>query len=165
MQHISSLAALTALTLTTATPVLAEPEVSDPGSVAQLVAAVAQAEQKLHDVGATIEARQEAVNKAIAEVQQARDVSGAKNVSAVVLDAKTGEVLAMSNDNTYDPSQDIGRQADKQMGNLAVSSPFEPGSVNKIVTASSVIEYGLSNPDEVLSVPGSIDMEIGRAHV
>lgn len=92
------------------------------------------------------------------QVQQARDVSGAKNVSAVVLDAKTGEVLAMSNDNTYDPSQDIGRQADKQMGNLAVSSPFEPGSVNKIVTASSVIEYGLSNPDEVLQVPGAIDM-------
>ena len=92
------------------------------------------------------------------QVQQAKDVSGAKNVSAVVLDAKTGEVLAMSNDNTFDPSQDIGRQADKQMGNLAVTSPFEPGSVNKIVTASSVIEYGLSNPDEVLQVPGSIDM-------
>ena len=48
------------------------------------------------------------------QVQQARDVSGAKNVSAVVLDAKTGEVLAMSNDNTYDPSQDIGRQADSR---------------------------------------------------
>ncbi len=92
------------------------------------------------------------------QVQQAKDASGAKNVSAVVLDSKTGEVLAMSNDNTFDPSQDIGRQADKQMGNLAVTSPFEPGSVNKIVTASSVIEYGLSNPDEVLQVPGSIDM-------
>ena len=39
-----------------------------------------------------------------------------------------------------------------------MSSPFEPGSVNKIVTAASVIEYGLSNPDEVLQVPGSIDM-------
>jgi cell division protein FtsI (penicillin-binding protein 3) len=92
------------------------------------------------------------------QVQQAKDLSGAKNVSALVLDAKTGEVLAMSNDNTFDPSQDIGRQGDRQMGNLSVSSPFEPGSVNKIVTAASVIEYGLSNPDEVLQVPGSIDM-------
>ena len=92
------------------------------------------------------------------QVQQAKDLSGARNVSAVVLDAKTGEVLAMSNDNTFDPSQDIGRQEDRQIGNLSVSSPFEPGSVNKIVTASSVIEFGLSNPDEVLSVPGSIDM-------
>ena len=92
------------------------------------------------------------------QVQQARDASGARNVSAVVLDAKTGEVLAMANDNTFDPSQDIGRQSDRQIGNLPVTSPFEPGSVNKIVTASSAIEFGLTNPDEVLSVPGSIDM-------
>jgi cell division protein FtsI (penicillin-binding protein 3) len=92
------------------------------------------------------------------QVQQAKNASGAKNVSAVVLDAKTGEVLAMSNDNTFDPSQDIGRQEDRELGNLPVSSPYEPGSVNKIVTAASVIEYGLSNPDEVLQVPGEIDM-------
>jgi cell division protein FtsI (penicillin-binding protein 3) len=92
------------------------------------------------------------------QVQQARNASGAKNVSAVVLDAKTGEVLAMSNDHTFDPSQDIGRQEDRELGNLPVSSPYEPGSVNKIVTAASVIEYGLSNPDEVLQVPGEIDM-------
>jgi cell division protein FtsI (penicillin-binding protein 3) len=92
------------------------------------------------------------------QVQQAKNLSGARNVSAVVLDAKTGEVLAMSNDNTFDPSQDIGRQGNKQMGNLPVTSPFEPGSVNKVVTAASVIEYGVSNPDEVLQVPGSINM-------
>jgi len=92
------------------------------------------------------------------QVAQAKNASGAENVSAVVLDAKTGEVLAMSNDNTFDPSQNIGRQENRQLGNLAVSSPFEPGSVNKIVTAASVIEFGLSNPDEVLSVPGSINM-------
>jgi cell division protein FtsI (penicillin-binding protein 3) len=92
------------------------------------------------------------------QVQQAKDLSGAKNVSAVVLDAKSGEVLAMSNDNTFDPSQDIGRQEDRDLGNPSVSSPYEPGSVNKIVAAASVIEYGLSNPDEVLQVPGQIDM-------
>ncbi|WP_242639834.1 penicillin-binding protein 2 [Mycolicibacterium sp. S2-37] len=92
------------------------------------------------------------------QVQMAKDASGAKNVSAVVLDAKTAEVLAMSNDNTFDPSQDIGRQDKRQIGNLPVSSPFEPGSVNKIVAAAAAIEYGLTNPDEVLQVPGSIHM-------
>ena len=92
------------------------------------------------------------------QVQLAKDVSGAKNASAVVLDAKTGEVLAMSNDNTFDPGQDLSRQADRELGNLPVSSPFEPGSVNKIVTAATVIELGLSKPDEVLQVPGSITM-------
>lgn len=92
------------------------------------------------------------------QVQQAKNISGARTVSAVVLDAKTGEVLAMSNDDTFDPAQDIGRQEEKEMGNLAVSTPFEPGSVNKLVTAASVIEAGQSHPDEVLQVPGSIEM-------
>ena len=92
------------------------------------------------------------------QVQQAKDLSGARNASAVVLDAKTGEVLAMANDNTFDPSQDIGRQSDRQIGNLPVTSPFEPGSVNKIVTAAAAIEYDLTTPDEVLQVPGSINM-------
>ncbi|MHA0287867.1 peptidoglycan D,D-transpeptidase FtsI family protein [Mycobacterium sp. C3-094] len=92
------------------------------------------------------------------QVQMAKDASGAKNVSAVVLDAKTGEVLAMSNDNTFNPGQDISKQSTRELGNLSVSSPFEPGSVNKIITAASVIENHLSTPDEVLQVPGSIDM-------
>ncbi|KXW76806.1 peptidoglycan D,D-transpeptidase FtsI family protein [Mycolicibacterium phlei] len=91
-------------------------------------------------------------------VQQAKNLSGAKRVMGVVLDAKTGEVLAMANDNTFDPSQDIGRQEDRELGNPAVTAPYEPGSVNKLVTAAAVIEYGLSHPDEVLQVPGSIAM-------
>ena len=44
------------------------------------------------------------------------------------------------------------------MGNLAVSTPFEPGSVNKIITAAAAIEYGLTTPEEVLQVPGNIFM-------
>lgn len=92
------------------------------------------------------------------QVQQAKDLSGAKNASAVVLDSHTGEVLAMSNDNTFDPSIGVGNNVKKEMGNLPVSTPFEPGSVNKIVTAAAAIEYGLTTPDEVLQVPGSIQM-------
>ncbi|GAA4480345.1 penicillin-binding protein 2 [Rhodococcus olei] len=92
------------------------------------------------------------------QVQQAKDLSGAKNASAVVLDSHTGEVLAMSNDNTFDPSIGVGNNVRKEMGNLPVSTPFEPGSVNKIVTAAAAVEYGLTTPDEVLQVPGSIQM-------
>ncbi|WP_233531315.1 penicillin-binding protein 2 [Antrihabitans sp. YC2-6] len=92
------------------------------------------------------------------QVQQAKDLSGAKNASAVVLDARTGEVLAMSNDNTFNPAIGVGSNRNKELGNLSVSAPFEPGSVNKIVTAAAAIEYGVTNPDEVLQVPGSIRM-------
>lgn len=93
------------------------------------------------------------------QVQRAKDLSGARNASAVVLDAQTGEVLAMSSDSTFDPSIGVANNpADAELGNPAVSSPFEPGSVNKIITASAAIEDGLTTPDEVLQVPGSISM-------
>ncbi|WP_027502254.1 peptidoglycan D,D-transpeptidase FtsI family protein [Rhodococcus sp. UNC363MFTsu5.1] len=92
------------------------------------------------------------------QVQQAKNLSGAKNASAVVLDSHTGEVLAMSNDNTFNPSLGVGNNGKAELGNLPVSTPFEPGSVNKIVTAAAAIEYGLTKPDEVLQVPGSIQM-------
>jgi cell division protein FtsI (penicillin-binding protein 3) len=81
--------------------------------------------------------------------------SGAKNGSAVVLDSRTGEIVAMANDKTYDPT-DFGQASEDQKRNTAVAYSFEPGSVNKIVTAASAVEYGLFKPDDVLSVPGSI---------
>ncbi|MFC0453486.1 peptidoglycan D,D-transpeptidase FtsI family protein [Rhodococcus jostii] len=93
------------------------------------------------------------------QVQMAKDKSGAKDASAVVLDSRTGEVLAMSNDSTFNPAIGVGNNPRSvEMGNLSVSTPFEPGSVNKIVTAAAAIEYGLTTPDEVLEVPGNIQM-------
>ncbi|WP_425577674.1 peptidoglycan D,D-transpeptidase FtsI family protein [Nocardia callitridis] len=92
------------------------------------------------------------------QVQQAKEMSGAQGASAVVLDAKTGQVLAMANDSTFDPAQNPKTWGDSDMGNPSVSDPFEPGSVNKIITAAASIEYGLTDPDEVHQVPGSIQM-------
>lgn len=93
--------------------------------------------------------------------QSAKDKSGAENVSVVVQEVETGHVLAMTNDNTLDPSLGLGHPANAkaELGNLSVSTPFEPGSVNKVITAAAAIEYGLTTPDEVLQVPGSITMD------
>ncbi|MEU6561875.1 penicillin-binding protein 2 [Nocardia nova] len=92
------------------------------------------------------------------QVQEAKDKSGALDASAVVLDAHTGQVLAMANDNTFNPTQDPQTWGRSDMGNPSVTNAFEPGSVNKIVAATAAIEYGLARPDEVLQVPGSIHM-------
>lgn len=92
------------------------------------------------------------------EVMKAKNASGAKSASAVVLDAKTGEVLAMANDGTFNASKALSEQPDANLGNPAVTSPFEPGSVNKVITASAAIEYGLTTPEQVHQVPGSIQM-------
>ncbi|MDO5097918.1 MAG: penicillin-binding protein 2 [Corynebacterium sp.] len=94
------------------------------------------------------------------QLEQAKTNSGAKGASAVVLDVETAEVLAMANTDSINPMGDVQKQLDrgKKFGNSTVSEPFEPGSVAKIITAAGVIEDGLSTPDEVLTVPGSIDM-------
>jgi cell wall-associated NlpC family hydrolase len=59
------------------TPPLAIAQPADPNSVGALVAAVANVNQKLQDLGAAIQAKQEGVNKAIVDVQTARDNAAA----------------------------------------------------------------------------------------
>jgi cell division protein FtsI (penicillin-binding protein 3) len=83
--------------------------------------------------------------------------SGAKTGSAVVLDSRTGEILAMANDKTFNPVE-FGRATDDQKRNTAVTSVFEPGSVNKIVTAATAIEDGIFQPDSVLTVDDTIQV-------
>lgn len=94
------------------------------------------------------------------QLEQAKLNSKAKSAAAVVLDAKTGEVLAMANTDTVDPNGDVSKQVEKgkNFDNPAVTHPFEPGSVAKIITAAAAIEDKLTTPDEVLQVPGSINM-------
>ncbi|GAB2986065.1 penicillin-binding protein 2 [Saccharothrix stipae] len=79
----------------------------------------------------------------------------ARSGSAVVLDVRTGEILAMANDKTFDPN-DFGKATEDQLRNVAVTSVFEPGSVNKVVTAAAAIEDGIYQPDSVLEVDGRI---------
>ncbi|MGB7797829.1 MAG: penicillin-binding protein 2, partial [Pseudonocardiaceae bacterium] len=79
----------------------------------------------------------------------------AKGASAVVLDAHTGEVYAMANDITFDPNN-LAAATPESLGNPAVSAPFEPGSVNKVITAAAGIESGAVTPDTVLAVPGEL---------
>jgi cell division protein FtsI (penicillin-binding protein 3) len=61
----------------------------------------------------------------------------------------------MVNDKTFDP-YDFGKAGPDQMRNVAVTSVFEPGSVNKVVTAAAAVEDGIYQPDSVLQVDGSI---------
>src|SRR6201990_2262286 len=60
-----------------ATPGLAVAQPGRPDTLGALVAAVANANQKLQDLGAAIQAQQESVNKAIVDVQTARDNAAA----------------------------------------------------------------------------------------
>lgn len=93
-------------------------------------------------------------------LEQAKANSLAKDAEAVVLDAHTGEVLAMANTGTVDPNGNLEKQLaeGRSFDNYAISHPYEPGSVAKIITAAAAIEEGMTDPYEVHQVPGSIDM-------
>lgn len=73
--------------------------------------------------------------------------TAAKSGSAVVLDAASGQVLSLAN---------AGPGGAPTDGDAAVTTPFEPGSVNKVVTMAGALEAGLIRPEDVLTVPGSI---------
>lgn len=94
------------------------------------------------------------------KLEKAKANSQAEGAEAVVLDTATGQVLAMANTDTVDPNKNIEDQLKegKDFENRSISHPYEPGSVAKIVTAAAALQEGITTPDEVHQVPGSIDM-------
>lgn len=80
----------------------------------------------------------------------------AKAGSVVVLDAHTGEVLALANYPSFDPS-DRRHLTGEQLRNRALTDVFEPGSVMKPFTVSMALEAGLVTPKTVVNTnPGYI---------
>lgn len=78
--------------------------------------------------------------------------SRADGGSAVVLDSETGEIYGLTSEKTLDPKNlDPDLMTEK-----AVTQPFEPGSVNKVITAAGAIEDGITSPKDVHRVPGSM---------
>jgi cell division protein FtsI (penicillin-binding protein 3) len=61
------------------------------------------------------------------------------------MDAKTGDLVAMADTNSPDPN-DPGRVAAKDRGVRAVTAAYEPGSVQKMMTAAALIEEGKAKP-------------------
>jgi len=91
--------------------------------------------------------------------------AGAQGGTAVVLDSKTGQVRAMADDKTFDPANS-NTWTRQNLGDQAVTSPYEPGSVNKLITAAGAIQNGIARPDTPVDVPPKLqvaDREIGDA--
>lgn len=66
---------------------------------------------------------------------------GASTGSLVAMDPSTGDVLALANYPSYDPNVKPATKRDfEARRNLAISAPFEPGSVFKVVTLASALE-------------------------
>jgi len=78
----------------------------------------------------------------------------AESGSAVVIDVKTGEVLALADAPTFDADDPAG-SPETARGVKALAEMYDPGSVNKIITMSAALETGTVTPDTVLTVPDS----------
>ncbi|MFN0107689.1 MAG: penicillin-binding protein [Blastocatellia bacterium] len=74
----------------------------------------------------------------------------AKGAHAVVMDAATGEILALVNAPSFNPNERI-KSKDEIRQNMAISAPYEPGSVFKIVTYSAAFEEGKVQINEKLN--------------
>ena len=78
----------------------------------------------------------------------------AKAGSVVVLDAHTGEVLALANFPSYDPNN-RARLTGEQLRNRAITDTFEPGSTMKPITIGTALELGrVKNTTIIDTSPG-----------
>jgi cell division protein FtsI (penicillin-binding protein 3) len=82
----------------------------------------------------------------------------AKGGMAIVIDVRTGDILAMA---TIDGETAEGpaHPAPTSQRNRPVTDVFEPGSTNKVVTIASAIEAGLITPETEFAVPQSITVD------
>ncbi|MCO6005835.1 penicillin-binding protein 2 [Actinoallomurus purpureus] len=85
----------------------------------------------------------------------ARQVKATKAQSgtAIVMDPRSGQILAMATAPTFDPSA-YWKSTD--WGDRAIDEGFEPGSTSKVVTAAAALEVGHVTPDTVFTVPDHI---------
>ena len=95
------------------------------------------------------------------EIKAAVEQHHAKNGSIVVLDAKSGEVLALANWPSYNPNNREKPNV-AVMRNLAVTDAFEPGSTMKPFTIASALESGKIKQDSVIDTRGGVFTVGGR---
>jgi cell division protein FtsI (penicillin-binding protein 3) len=84
--------------------------------------------------------------------------SRAKSGTAIVLDPRSGEILALANAPTFDPNKP-GEAKPEARANWALQNIYEPGSTFKIISFSAAIEKGLAKPDD------RIDCQMGAITV
>jgi cell division protein FtsI (penicillin-binding protein 3) len=78
--------------------------------------------------------------------------AGGDSGAAVVMDTRTGELLALADYPTYDSNQPT-LSPESDLGSRALRDVYEPGSVEKVLTASSLIDAGKVTPDTKITVP------------
>jgi cell division protein FtsI (penicillin-binding protein 3) len=108
------------------------------------------------DIGLTVDSKVQFV--AYQRIRDAVAANKAKAGSVVVLDAQTGEVLALANYPSYSPA-DRRNLTGAQLRNRALTDTFEPGSTMKPFVVGWALETGRVTPDTIIqTAPGKMTM-------
>ena len=121
---------------------------------------VAREPQPGQDLKLTIDSRVQFV--AERELKKLVDQHHAKSGTVVVLDPKTGDVIALANYPTYDPNDIPKKETMRARENLAVTAPFEPGSVYKVITLTAALETTRIRPETWVNCGNGIFKMPGR---
>ena len=95
------------------------------------------------------------------ELTAAGVANNARSASAIAVDVKTGEILAMTSWPSYNPNDKNGLANKDAMRNRGATDMFEPGSTMKPLTVAMALETGKYQPNTVVNTsPGS--MRVGN---
>ena len=89
------------------------------------------------------------------ELDRAMAENSPRSITCIVMDPKTGEVLAMASRPSYNPNRfwDYDQEIWK---NLSVSFIYEPGSTFKTFTTGAALQEGVVSPNQIFVDPGYV---------
>lgn len=94
------------------------------------------------------------------ELDRAMAENNPDSITAIVMDPKTGEILAMASRPSYNPNR-FWEYPQENWKNRAVAFIYEPGSTFKAVVAGAALQEGIVTPNQVFFDPGYV-MVSGR---
>ena len=84
-------------------------------------------------------------------LEKAVEKHGALSGSSILIDAKTGEVLAMTNYPSFNPNPKASSRDTEYVRNRVVTDMFEPGSTIKPITVSAALKDNIVKPDDLIN--------------
>ncbi|OOF63589.1 peptidoglycan glycosyltransferase FtsI [Rodentibacter pneumotropicus] len=109
------------------------------------------ADQKKYDAqDVTLSIDEKLQSMVYREIKKAVTENKAESGTAVLVDVRTGEVLAMANAPSYNPNNRVGVKAEL-MRNRAITDVFEPGSTVKPFVVLTALQRGAAQRNEVIN--------------
>jgi cell division protein FtsI/penicillin-binding protein 2 len=92
------------------------------------------------------------------ELQLSVNETSARGGSIIVMNPRTGDILAMASYPSFDPNAYLSVDNQKDWNNPATSGQFEPGSVFKVITVAAALDKGVITPQWTYNDQGQLNV-------